>query len=461
MRKMYRLNLLLFLLSGGVAVAHAADTGVLSLDSCRILAIDNDKELSIAREQRVSASYNRKSAFTGYLPKVSATGMYVHTDREISLLSDEQKNTLPRLGDAMSMPVLNGVGQELVDALHTDTRNMTGIAVMFTQPLYMGGKIRAYNNVAKYAGRVADEKFSLRYQELLAKVDETYWNIVALAARRQLAEGYLRLVETLDDDVEKMIAEGFATRADGLSVKVRKNEAKVALIQVDNGIEIMKMDLCRLCGLPLDYSFKLVDEDAEIGSTVDCPEYTGSDVWRDRPELNMLASSVKIYDEKVRISRAEYLPNVALTGGYLASNPSVFNSFERKFRGTWNIGVAVKIPLVTWGDRIYKVKSAKAEATVARLNFEETCEKIELQVSRDRQKVTEARERCVVSQSSLAEADENLRYATLGMKEGVIPVSNVIEAQTAWLSARAGLISAQIDLRLACVYLRKSLGVLK
>lgn len=459
---MRKINLLLLLLSlSGSGVAQTVDRCMLSLDSCRTLAISYNKELTIAREQRASAAYSRKSAFTNYLPKVSVTGVYMHTDREISLLSDEQKATLPHLGDALSMPILNGVGQELVDALHTDTRNMTGAAVVLTQPLYMGGKIRAYNNVAKYAERVAGERENLKYQELVAQVDETYWSIVALEARKQLAEGYLTLVEKLDGDVGQMIAEGFATRADGLSVKVKKNEARVALIQVENGIEILKMDLCRLCGLPLETPVELADESADALLPDDGFADEESDAWLGRPELSMLASSVLISDEMVRIKRSEYLPSVVLTGGYLTSNPSVFNGFERKFKGTWNIGVAVNIPLLTWGDRFYKVKAAKAEATVARLNFEETREKIELQVSRNRQKLTEARERYVASQSSLAEADENLRYATLGMKEGVIPVSNVLEAQTAWLSARSGMISADVDLRLARVYLKKSLGTLK
>lgn len=161
------------------------------------------------------------------------------------------------------------------------------------------------------------------------------------------------------------------------------------------------------------------------------------------------------------MARAEYLPSVALTGGYFANYPSVFNSFEKKFKGTWNIGVVVNIPIVTWGDRSYKVKAAKAEAVAARFEYEETREKIELQVWQCRQKIREARERYSASVSSQTEADENLRYATLGLKEGVIPVSNVLEAQTAWLSAKSNLIAADIDLRLAYVYLNKSLGIIK
>lgn len=453
------LTLLLLLLTGIPAIK--AGPRVLNLDSCHNMAIENNKELRMTDMQKQVAYYNRKSAFTSYLPKVSATGIYMHTGKEISLLSDEQKETLSHIGDALSMPALNSVGSGLVDALRTDTRNMAGAAVMLTQPIYMGGKIRAYNNITHLAEKIADDKYTRQYQELIVAVDETYWNIVQLAARKRLAESYLELVKKLDNDIEKMVAEGFATKADGLSVKVKVNEANVAIIQVDNGIEILKMKLCQLCGLPQDTPIKLSDEDAENIPALLISDNIQSEAWHNRPELSALATSVKIQDEKIKLARSEFLPTVALTAGYFATYPSVFNSFEKKFKGTWNIGVAVNIPLLTWGDRSYKVRAATAQAAVARYEFEETREKIELQVSQSHQKVHEAHEKYKASLSSQAEADENLRYATLGLKEGVIPVSNVLEAQTAWLSAKTNLITAEIDLRLTNLYLEKSLGLIK
>lgn len=438
-----------------------AEPCVMSLDSCRSLAVENNKELRMTDMQRQTAYYNRKSAFTSYLPKVSATGMYMHTGKEISLLSDDQKTTLSHLGDALSMPALNNVGEGLVDALRTDTRNMAGAAVILTQPIYMGGKIRAYNKITRFAEQIAADKHNLQYQELIVSVDETYWNIILLTSRKKLAESYLQLVKTLDSDVSQLIAEGFATKADGLSVKVKVNEANVALIQVDNGIEILKMKLCQLCGIPLDTHLVLADENNEKVPVITGDEFMDGNTWERRPELSALNKSILIYDEKVKVARSEFLPTVALTGGYFASYPSVFNSFEKKFKGIWNIGVAVSVPILTWGDRSYKVRAAKAEAQVARFHFDETREKIELQVSQSRQKVREAHERYNASLSSQEEADENLRYANLGLSEGVIPVSNVLEAQTAWLSAKTNLISSEIDLRLSYLYLKKALGQIK
>ncbi len=439
---------------------QTSPAAVMTLEECRGMAVENNKELRMADKSKEAAYYVRKSAFTAYLPKVSATGLYMHTGKELSLLSDEQKTTLSGLGDAVGIPALNAAGQGLVDALRTDTRNMAGAAVMLTQPLYTGGKIRAYNNIARHAERIAGNKREQKYQELIADVDETYWNIVQLTARLRLAESYRDLVRTLDSDVEQMIDAGFATKADGLSVKVKVNEADVTIIKVENGIELLKMRMCEICGLPLDSDITLADEDTtalpDMNECADISPYA----YEDRPELSALGTAVRIYDEKVRLARAEYMPTVALTGGYFASYPSVFNSFEKKFKGTWNIGVAVNLPILTWGDRTYKVKAAKAEAESARLELEEVREKIELQVSQSRQKVREAHERYAASLSSQAEADENLRYATLGMKEGVIPVSNVIEAQTAWLAAKTNLLSADIDLRLEYVYLRKATGTI-
>lgn len=55
-----------------------------------------------------------------------------------------------------------------------------------------------------------------------------------------MAESFLDLVNRLDGDVEKMIREGVATKADGLTVKVKVNEAEMLLTKVDNGLALSK-----------------------------------------------------------------------------------------------------------------------------------------------------------------------------------------------------------------------------
>lgn len=386
-------------MSLALANAHAVGN-YWPLDSLRARAVSNNKSLLMAEQKKVAASYTHKSAKTNYLPKVSATGAYMYTSREMSLLSDEQKHTLSNIGTGLSAMVpdlapmssqLNSAGQGLVDALHTDTRNAGIVAVTLTQPIYMGGKIRAYNKITEYAEQASGTIYDKTLQDIIVDVDEAYWNLVALHSKKKLAEGYKTLVEKLESDVEQLVKEGMATKADLLSVKVKVNEAGVTLIQVNNGIELSRMNLCRICGLDMDEPIdvednmdnktSIADFDDNVDMSNQSADYMVQQAEGNRKELQALELQNKIYDEKIKLARAEYLPKVALMGGYLASNPSVFNSFERKMKGLWNVGITLNVPILTWGDRSYKVKAAKAEACMHRYETEEVKEKIELQVN--------------------------------------------------------------------------------
>lgn len=481
----------LLLLLGATLSSYAQQ--VLTLDSCRALALANNKELRISQEKVNAAHYEKKAAFTNYLPKIDLTGGYMRTQKEISLLSDEQKQSISNIGTtagaqlqeqikqlAASDPVLgsllqplqgvipgltaglNGVGQGLVDAFRTDTRNMTVGAATLTQPLFMGGKIIAYNKITKYAKRLAESQHATGMQDLILQTDQIYWQIISLVNKKKLAENFLELVQKLDSDVDKMIKEGVATKADGLSVKVKVNEAEMMLTQVDNGLNLSKMLLCQLCGLPLETDFQLADEsmkDLPLPNTY--TEANVSTALSNREELKSLELASEIYRQKVNVVRADFLPSVALTANYLVTNPSLVNGFENKFRGMWAAGIVVKIPVFHWGEGIYKVKAAKAEANIARYKLEDIKEKVELQVTQNSYKVNESTKKLALAEKNMEKAEENLRYANLGFKEGVIPTSNVLEAQTAWFSAQAGKIDAQIDVKMSELYLNKSMGILK
>ena len=462
----------------------------LSLDSCRALAISNNKELQISREKVKAAHYQKKAAFTNYLPNISATGSYIRSQKELSILNDTQKGALSGIGTTLSTPLgqamqaiaqanpqlggllgqlgqsmegtLNHVGSSIVEAFRTDTRNMYAGALTLTQPLYMGGKIRAYNKITRYAEELAQQQHNTGMQEVILSTDQAYWQVVSLAHKKKLAEGYLELLQKLDSDVDKMIAQGVATKAYGLSVKVKVNEAEMTLTKVTDGLSLSKMLLCQLCGLDLNTPVILEDEQKEdlapgfvLAKVIDI-----DNVYANRPEVRSLELATRIYQQKVNVTRAEHLPSMALMGGYMVSNPSFFNGFEKKFKGMWNVGVMVSVPIWHWGEGLYKVKAAKSEARIARYRLDEAKEKIELQVNQSAFKVDEAAKKLAMAEKNLEKANENLRYANLGFEEGVIPASNVLEAHTAWLSAQSDKIDAQIDVKLTEVYLKKAMGQL-
>lgn len=481
------LVLLFFGLSSGIQAQRT-----LNLDSCRTLALSNNKELRMSKEKVNAAHYQQKAAFTNFLPKIDMMGTYMRTEKEISLLSDDQKSAISNIGTAVApmgqklqqilssdpslaplltplqsvmgtLPgALNQVGQGMVDALRTDTRNMFGGMVTLTQPIFMGGKIIAYNKITKFAEQLAESQHATELQDVILNTDQAYWQVISLVNKKKLAESFLELVKKLDSDVSKMVAEGVATKADELSVKVKVNEAEMTMTKVENGLSLSKMVLCQLCGIPLDTPITLADESMENITLPDTYiEGNVNTALSNREELKSLELASKIYRQKVNVTRSEFLPSVGLTATYLVTNPSLVNGFERKMRGMWGVGMMVKIPVFHWGEGIYKVKAAKAEANIAQYKLDDVKEKVELQVTQATYKVNEATKKLAMAEKNMAKADENLRYANLGFQEGVIPTSNVLEAQTAWLSAQSGKIDAQIDVKMSEIYLNKSMGTLK
>lgn len=429
----------------GLALALCARQP-LTLDSCRTLALRQGKQMLMARQQQRAAHYARLAAFTNFLPKLSASGTYLYTHRELSLLNDGQKELLGTLADL----------------LRTDTRNLWTGRIQLTQPLYMGGKIAAYYRITRHEERMADHQAEAKRQETLLATDEAYWLVVSLTAKRQLAESYLQLVRTLEGDVQKMVEAGVATRTDRLSVTVKADEAALALTEATDGLHLSRMALCRLCGLPLGTPILLAEGEETVTDTVaPMAEDTAVNVDKAlarRPDLQSLRELHDIRLQQVKVARADRLPTVALTSGYMTTNPSLMNGFERHFNGTWFVGAAVSIPLWDWGEGRYKVRGAKAQATTARYELAEAEELIALQVHQATYQAREARKRLVTTGHNVAKAAENLHYARLGFREGVTPVSRVMEAQTAWLAARTEQVDALIGVKLAEARLRKATG---
>ena len=182
---------------------------MLSLDSCRAMALRNNKQMGVNQLKQEVAANLRKSARTKYLPHISAIGTYQYTSEEVSILNNEQKGALSNLGTnamtkvgtmaaqmgypldalAQQMPqlaqglgtatdLLNNGGQKIVDALRTDTRNIFAGTIMVTQPVFLGGSITALNRIADLNEQMTKNSSDAQRQAILYSTDQTYWQVV-------------------------------------------------------------------------------------------------------------------------------------------------------------------------------------------------------------------------------------------------------------------------------------------
>lgn len=480
-----------------VLPTYAGAQQVLTLDECRQMAVENNNSLKTAQQKIKVAGYDRNIALANYFPKITATGTYMYTSRDWKLIDDDKAAEIQNAGTTLQNDVtdkmmqimsdkdvmtkymtdaafkklidglqttdiatpINAIGQHITEALTLDMHNLCGAVVSVQQPVFMGGKIVASNQMAKYAEELAKSQYDAEHAQVLADIEQAYWQIVSIAAKKNLAENYADLLRQMGKDVDALVAEGFATPSDALTIKVKMNEAEMLYTKATNGLALAKMLLCKECGLPLDSEITLADETLDaIPVPQMSPVISDEEVYAARPEIKSLDLAKKIYDKKVAVVRADGLPTVAVMANYAVTNPNVFNGFQNKFGGFFSAGVLVNVPIFHGTEAIQKTRKAKAEAALTQYRLDDAKEMISLQVAQLRQQEGEALEKLTMAESNLENAEENLRVATAGWNEGMIASNVVLQAQTAWLQAHSEYIETGVELQMCAVNLAKAEG---
>ena len=432
--------------------------GVVSLDSCRAMALRNNKQLLISKARIEGARYQKKEAKAAYLPALDFIGGYTYNQKNLSILGSDQL-----------LPIKNANGDFLPEAalipkeaLTFDIQNVFFGALTLSQPVYMGGKIIALNNIANYASQLAVVQKEYEAENIVYEVDVAYWQVVSLGAKQRLAESYVALLDTLKYNVDAMIREGMATPSDQLRVEVNRNEAHVDLIKVKNGLSLSRMALAQLCGLPIDSDLRLEDED---NRSIVVPLFAENEniesVYARRKDIQQLELGVEVTHQQSRVELSTMLPKVSIIGTYEFTNPNMYDGFSKSFDGAFSVGVMLSVPLWHWGGNYNKYKASQTNEMVMRLNLADAKEKVALQVQQASYKAQEAVKTYKTTLENLASANENLRQAQVGFKEGVMTIDNVMEAQTAWFKANSERVDAQIEVQLCNTYLQKVLGLLK
>jgi outer membrane protein TolC len=464
----------------------------LSLEQCRMLALEHNQKIKMAKEQVKAAEAIKKSAFTQYLPDFSINGTYSYLNKDYQLLKNDlflpvipytaidaatgkiSQVALSTPSVAASTFVINSsTGAIVTDAAGnpvfqkytylpaSQSRFSIGSLYIvnggFTQPLYVGGKIREANKIAAYTKEIADHNLSLTRDELIYSVEEAYWRIVSLREKVKLADQYKQMLTRLVSDLENIRSEGIITNNDLLKAKLKLSESDLLLLEAKNGMEISKMVLCQMTGVPYSSSIALTDSLNKSDSSV--LNYTVSEESvSGRPELKILERNVDIAHSGVKLMLSRYLPNIVLNAGYTFMNPNPYNGLAKEFGSDYNFGVVFSVPLFHFGDKKHTLNAARFEQESATLKLEESKELIVLQLQQAVYRYTESIKKTEYAALALEQAFQNLNYTQDNFSEGILKTSDLLEAQVQWQKAYSELIDARTDHQMSVSNLKKVTG---
>ncbi|MBQ9474530.1 MAG: TolC family protein [Bacteroidales bacterium] len=462
-----------------------------TLQQCRDKALEDNLSLKKAQQRMDETEYLKKAAFWQMMPRITANGGYLWTQKTISLLSDEQQSRINNMGNTVqnglnealrenlsNLPVggeiiaaqlanivnssslsssLNAVGQDITNGFETDTRNTTFAVATVNYPVFTGGKLYSLYRSAALINSLAGIECQKQRDETIIAVDNAFWQVVSLKLKKELAEKYDSLLTRMLSDAEAMRAAGLATNADITSIQVKLNEARLNLTKASGGLELAKMYLAQLCSIDPDSLMDVEEPVTTLQSTCTPDTIDMADATARRYEMRMLRVSDSIAGEGVRMARATLMPNVLLSGGYLVSNPNLFNGFKNEFGGTALAAVTVNIPIVH-PSAYYSLKAAKARKRQVASQIEEAEQLIHLQINKVNNELALSEKKLAQALSNLELANQNLKLASESYAEGLASTSTLLAAQTAWLSARSEVLDARIELSMAKLYLQQAIG---
>ena len=421
-----------------------AQEQVYSLEECIQMATASN-ELLKAEELKIDMAKAKKGEVgVNFFPKVSLGAAYSHIEDPLQPIDWDHA----LLGLGQYLP------EKIKDKTAIDLGNTKVGTVSFVQPIFMGGKIINGYKMASSAVDLAGIMMETKERELELSVEETYWQVVTLSSKLELATRLTALLDEAVANVDLAVKEGVATEADALSIRVKQSDANQLRLKVENGLSLSKMLLAQKCGLGLESDYRLADEvtlDTARNEVIDTPillsEQEISGGIDARPEVRALETADKIFAAKERVELADALPKVVLLGGYTTINPNLFAGMQDEYGGSWHVAVGLQIPITDIYTGITKRKGAAAERGIKQRQLTDAREKINLQIHQLLLNNQEAYKQLSAAKLSLSSADETLRQAQLGYREGVIPLLVLTEAQTSWSAAYDSYIDAAIALK--------------
>lgn len=411
----------------------------LNQKKCREFALVSSEDLRKAENELFKSRLDGKIATSAFLPAIDAngTGIYVTPNQGMS-------------------------GMEMI----IKGAYMAGITL--TQPLYAGGRIVTGKKMSRIGEEAAEQKMRMARAEVICDADNAYWTFVSVQEKMRMVQELKAQMDTLLSQVSVSAEAGMATEADLLAVKAKRSEVEYQLQKVSGGLDLCRMALCRIVGVPFDT--KITTEDISLDSRLsrltdltdeEEPSLDQPVSVEARPELKLLQSQLDVAKAQVKMTRGEYLPSLAVVGAYtnygnikmssmVDAGNGTYVPYEQKLRD--GIGVAMlslSIPIFKWGEGYNKVRKAKADVSNAVLDLRKNERLLALEASQALVNLRDGRALVVSARDAMAQAEENLRVVSNRYSASMCPLSDYLNAQFQWHQSRSNLIEAFTQFHIA------------
>lgn len=415
----------------------------ISLSEAQNLAVENAKILKIdaARKAQTIAKIDQLTASTKY-PTVNASLSYNRLSNNI----DPFKIVIPG-GPAEGITVQPIILNQFQNRLN------------ISQLVYAGERTKNALKALQLqleTGRLETEK---DIEDIKYNVTQTYFSLYKLKVTKQLISENLKLIDENIKDLENALKQGVALENDVLRLKLQRSNVELSGIDADNAIESANFNFNILTGLPLE---TVVEPDSasifQSKVLLSLTDYL-NDSQKNRHDLKAIAMRKEAAITQNEVTKAALKPTVTVGGSYMLDNPNqrVFPQKE-SFIGTWALGATVTYSISNLWNVKHQVAENQAVVNQIQGSYEQLSDAIKMEINQSYSALKQAKEKVKVSEIAVSQANENYRVTNNRYKEGIITLTDLLNANFQVLQTKINLLNAQTDVESAYQRLMKAVN---
>jgi outer membrane protein len=401
------------------------------------IALQKSPTVQSAQSAIKAAQYQRLSAVSDFLPKVSTQYTYTRLDRAPAFYYPPPINTL----------------------VTTGTRDVYDLTNTVTQPVFTGGALINSYLLAKLGVDTAKVQFEQTKLDLVLQVREAYYSVLTTEKGVEVAQRAVTQLESHYTVAKAFFEVGITAKNDLLAVEVELAQTRQNLITAEQNLEVARAVFNTLLRRGINEPVRLAETLEYTPMTIDMNALI-EEAFRERPEIRLSDLGIKSAKREVGIAASKLFPQVSIMFNYerVGDEPSVNGSRYMPNPASWNVMGFAQWTIWDWGKAWWGVGQSKANVFQAQCALEQVKDSVRLDVQSSALNVTAAKKNIQVAETAVNQAEEDFRINEERFKGQVATTTEVLDSLTRLTQARTNYYTALSNYNIAKALLLRAIG---
>ena len=378
---------------------------------------------------------------------------------------DLKNEKLPEIDFHTGFHVLTNLRQYDNGFLHPSTKHETprikyDFSLSAEIPVYLGGKLKLDEEKAAIETEIQKLKFKREEREVRMQIITSYLQVLHLQEQQKLITDKMREDSAIIDQTIKLEKNGVVTHNEVLRTKLQLSNHQMSFSELENEIAILEHRIKTILSVPEVQDFHIDTSDLFTSTDkMGVVDQLVLDAMDNSESLSITKKDVELKVLDKKLTKSNVLPKITAGAEYTFSYPNMifFPPVEHLYR-VGLVGVNITMPITNFYKNKVKMQMAEKNISMARLQVEEKEEQLRHDVFSAHKKLEEAVDKIKIAEQAIEQAKENYRIVKLKYINKLSLITELIDADNAYLAAQSNLISLQINKQLKYYQLQYVIG---